>query len=432
MNELPSTWHVLYFPFKQICNVSQTLTMENLSVETNAIYLKPVPWDWRLIIQLILAIVGILGNSLVIHVFRRSRKLIQSSTNTLIAALATADLITSISIIPHPELSRIPENIAGHFYCKVVHSLSVMWISIVASVFTLTALSIERYAAIAYAVRYRNLFTLKASRVLIIGIWLAASVINTLSFYVTHLHQGQCKIEFPSTGFQIFIGLSFFLVEYFLPVTIMLVTNIRAIQLMQAQARSLSIKKGNVKSRHMLSLLRARRRIIIMLLIVIISFIICWSPDQFAFLAFNLGLVSFQYINGNLYKFFVVLAFTNSCINPIIYTFVNKNFREAVKQHLPASWRQSKYKENALFEIPFDDPGTTRTKISHNGSSDANIETKGSDFNVWNASLLISKLRKQDNHSVSCSIATPLRVPIWRINFNDLTCLSMMFHLIVI
>ncbi|XP_072038651.1 galanin receptor 2b-like [Amphiura filiformis] len=348
--------------------------MENTST-SEPIYLVPIQWDWRPVIQLILAIIGIIGNSIVIHVYLRSRKLIKSSTNTLIAALAIADLITSICIIPHPLLSRVPNTTAGHFYCKVVYSSNIMWVSIVASIFTLTAVSVERFVAIRYPSRYRSLLSLKVTRIIIVSIWLAAFIINTFSYYVTHLHQGQCIVEFPSMGFQIFLGTSLFLIEYLIPMIIMLIANVRTIQILQEQGRNLSGERGSPKSLATVSVLRARRRVIIMLLIVIVSFVICWSPDQFAFLVFNWGLVPFRYLFGNLYRFFVVLAFANSCVNPIIYLFVNKNFREAIRQQLPSSLRSSrKYKENTLFEVPFDDSATKVSNAASQSHSDIDMK----------------------------------------------------------
>ena len=86
---------------------------------------------------------------MVIHVYLHTNgKFTKSVTNTFIAALAATDLVTSICLIPVPTLSRIPENVAGHIYCKLIYSHFVMWVSIVASVFSLTTLTIERYVAI--------------------------------------------------------------------------------------------------------------------------------------------------------------------------------------------------------------------------------------------------------------------------------------------
>ena len=321
----------------------------NSSSGSTDIFLVPVLWDWRFIIQLILAIIGILGNSIVIHVYRRTREMKHNTTNTFIAALAAADLVTSISIIPHPGLSRVPHNAIGSFYCKVVFTSNIMWISSTASVITLTMLPVERYVAVAFPTRYKLLqFSAKKTRLIILAIWVFAFVLNTFVYYETFVVNEQCVHIHPSITFQMYLGCALFIVKYLMPIIIMLAVNVRTIQLLNIQARSLTAGggggggcggkrgEGRPKGRPSLSLIRARRRVVNMLLIVIVTFIVCWSPDQFAFLACNLGWVHVAYYAfGPLYRVFVGMACANSCVNPIIYTLMNRNFRQALKQQLP-------------------------------------------------------------------------------------------------
>ena len=318
------------------------------------IYLVPVQWDWRLILQLILAIVGILGNALVIHVYLNTNtKFTKSVTNRFIAALAVADMITSICHIPIPTLSRIPDNFGGLFYCKIVINAFVMWVSIVASVFSLTTLAIERYVAIAHPIRYKKIFTVKTTRLIIVMIWISAFVFNSFIIYCNHLRNGVCYVDFGSVAFQRFIGASAFIVEYLVPIIVMLVTNVQSIRLLKVRSRSFTETPLETKSPN-LALLRARQRVINMVFTVIITFIICWSPDQFAFLAFNTGLVPVRYLDGIMYRAFVILAFANSCLNPLLYALTNKNFRRAIKQHLFRIKKRSNESINGLFDTPLD------------------------------------------------------------------------------
>ncbi|XP_072041661.1 galanin receptor 2a-like [Amphiura filiformis] len=303
---------------------------EDIASQTGPIHLVPVPWDWRLIIQLILAITGILGNSLVIHIYLNTRELKKKTTNTFIAALAGADLVTSISLTPFPLLSRVPENAIGAFYCRVVFSANIMWISIVASIFTLTTLAVERYVAVALPSRYRIIFNKRNTLFIIIAIWLFGIVINTFEYYGFFVVNQQCAYILPSTSFQKFLGVAVFLVEFLIPILIMLVTNCRTIQILNVNSASF-LGKADDQSRAAMSLLRARRRVVNMLMVVIITFIVCWSPDQIAYLVFNLGLVPVHYLFGPLYRAVVVLAFANSCLNPFIYVLTNNNFRRALR-----------------------------------------------------------------------------------------------------
>ena len=303
-------------------------SINNLT-QTHSTHLVPVPWDWRLILQLILAITGIIGNSLVIHIYLNTKELKRKTTNTFIAALAGADLVTSISLTPFPLLSFVPSNGLGDLYCRIVFSANVMWISIVASIFTLTILAVERYVAVAYPSRYGRIFTNKNTRIIIFLIWLSGIVINTFEYYGFFAINGQCWYILPSTQFQMFLGTGVFLIEYLIPIVIMLAANCRTIQILKANSASFR-GKSDEQSRAAMSLLRARRRVVNMLMVVIITFIVCWSPDQFAYLVFNLGLVPVEYLFGPIYRAFVALAFANSCLNPFIYVLTNNNFRKAL------------------------------------------------------------------------------------------------------
>ena len=340
------------------------------STESQKFFLVPVQWDWLSVVRLALAIIGILGNSLVIHIFRVNKELKGKPTNVFIAALAVADLITSIAIIPIPELSRVPQNIGGNFYCKVVFSSNVMWISIVASIGTLTTLSVERYIAVGFPSRYKRIFTQKNTVTSIMGIWLFVFALNTFLYYETEVVGGQCKHIHAGNNFQLFLGIAVFLVQYLIPVTIMLATNIRTIQLLQKQAKSL-IGNDN-KNTPAVTVLRARRHVVYTLLVVIIAFIISWTPDQIAYLGFNLGLVPPEFVYSNLNHALVVWAFTNSCYNPAIYIITNKNFRQAFYDLFQSCKRplasNTQSKRTALFYTPLEVGDVNRSEGGVNTS----------------------------------------------------------------
>ena len=206
-----------------------------------------------------------------------------------------------------------------------------MWISIVASIFTLTMLAIERYTAVAYPSRYKIIFTKANTKRMIFGIWMLGLVINTFEYYGFFVGaDGQCMYQLPSPEFQMFLGVAVFLAEFLIPILIMLVTSLRTVQILNDKSAALR-GKADDQSMAALSLLRIRRRVVNMLLVVIITFIVCWSPDQIAYLVFNLGLVPVNYLFGTMYRAFVALAFANSCLNPFIYMLTNNNFRRAFK-----------------------------------------------------------------------------------------------------
>ncbi len=296
-----------------------------------------ITWDWFFIVKLILALFGILGNALVIVVY--IKKLRNSNSNKLIALLAVADLLTSVATIPKPSLGMVPNTAAGKAYCKIIQSDVIMWISIVASIFTLTLLSLERYFAVVRPGKHQSAFNKARLRNYVVGVWVSAVILNCGSFYVTHVsEENMCVLIWPSPTFQGFYGVTLFILEFVIPVSVMVVSHFHAIRELKKQADAL-LARNESQSSPAFSLLRSRRRVIRMVLIVVITFIVCWGPDQIGFLVLNLGGLSPSYFRSLTYRSFTVLAFINSCANPIIYICLNKNFRVGVAKLNPCSAR---------------------------------------------------------------------------------------------
>ncbi|XP_076336106.1 cholecystokinin receptor-like [Tachypleus tridentatus] len=93
-------------------------------------------------------------------------------------------------------------------------------------------------------------------------------------------------------------------------------TNIRSVQAVSNQERSLSQK----------------RRVIKMLFVVVLEFFLCWSPIYVlnTITLFN-PVVVYQGLGYYGISFFHLLAYTSSCCNPITYCFMNSKFRENFK-----------------------------------------------------------------------------------------------------
>lgn len=108
------------------------------------------------IFEILVAIVAIVGNAMVIYVFRHERKL-RRRTNYYIVSLAIADLFVGLLGIPFAILAAIglPTNLHA---CLFTISLLVVLCTI--SIFCLVAVSVDRYWAILHPMAYsRNVRT---------------------------------------------------------------------------------------------------------------------------------------------------------------------------------------------------------------------------------------------------------------------------------
>ncbi|XP_038045015.1 delta-type opioid receptor-like [Patiria miniata] len=303
---------------------------------------EPITFDWKNILRIIFASVGIVGNTIVIIVYARKRgvgagrrtgrRVPRSATDTFLLNLACADLLTSVLIIPRPYFSRVEDRPLGHAYCRLVNSDVFLWTSIVASVFTLTFVSVERCLAIVYPLKYRRIFSGNRARTISLCIWCLSFILNTFNIYCVSVDPVAlvCISAYPTVGYQGFVGAGLFIAEFFVPMIVMIVTHVMAIRALRAHARTL-LSRNESPNSPAYSLLNTRRKIIEMLLAVVVTFILCWSGDQVLFLAYNLGMTDPNYLATETYQAFFLLAFVNSCANPIIYTFKNQKFRHAVK-----------------------------------------------------------------------------------------------------
>ena len=292
-----------------------------------------IVWNWKSYLQLAMAVIGIVGNSLVICVYIRKLHF-HIAKNTLILNLAVADLLTSVFIIPLPKLTHIGHTAFGEFYCSFAWSGVTLWICIVGSVYTLTMLSVERYLAVVYPIKYRMLFVGARPKVVIAAVWILSTLVNVYIAFIANNKESRCIIVWPWVKFQAIFGVFLFLAEFFIPMVIMLVAHTRTIYSLRMQAANLRQSRGQSRSARnspSIALLRTRRKVIETLFLVVIIFIVCWLPDQMAYMLYNLGVLEDAYLSTHLYDFFVLLAFVNSCVNPIIYTFKNKEFRHSLK-----------------------------------------------------------------------------------------------------
>lgn len=110
---------------------------------------------------------GVLGNSLVITVLARSKPgKPRSTTNLFILNLSIADLAYLLFCIPfQATVYALPTWVLGAFICKFTHYFFT--VSMLVSIFTLAAMSVDRYVAIVHS---RRSSSLRVSRNALLGV----------------------------------------------------------------------------------------------------------------------------------------------------------------------------------------------------------------------------------------------------------------------
>ncbi|XP_013913587.1 PREDICTED: galanin receptor type 2-like, partial [Thamnophis sirtalis] len=146
--------------------MNRSLTLLNSSgvSESSSLISVIIPLVYSLIF-----LIGTVGNSLVLAVLLRNGQ-VNNTTNLFILNLGVADLCFIVFCVPfQATIYSLDDWIFGPFMCKAVHFF--IYLTMYASSFTLTTVSLDRYLAIRYPLHSRELRTPKNAVIAICFIW---------------------------------------------------------------------------------------------------------------------------------------------------------------------------------------------------------------------------------------------------------------------
>ncbi|XP_063620441.1 adenosine receptor A2b [Cydia splendana] len=283
-------------------------------------------------LEILVALVAIIGNAMVIHVFRRDRRL-RRRTNYYIVSLAVADLLVGLLGIPFAILASVglPRNLHA---CLFTVSLLVMLCTI--SIFCLVAVSVDRYWAILHPMCYSRNVRTKTAIIIISVCWVAGAGVGFLPLLGWH-----AAVD-PDVGcyFVEVMDYNFLLFLYF--ATIMTPSVLlaafyahiyRVVVKQMSEVMTVQGTNGRVTGGTMLRVLGAAQKREVKatqnLAVIVFFFMVCWIPLYTinAINAFKPDL----HIPNLLTDFCIILSHLNSAINPLLYAYHLKDFRAALK-----------------------------------------------------------------------------------------------------
>ncbi|XP_029186246.2 QRFP-like peptide receptor [Acropora millepora] len=277
---------------------------------------------FKLTLYAIIFLISAMGNVLVCIIILKRRKM-KTVTNYFILNLALADLtLTLICIpfdIPVQEMNyRWPY---GSFMCRILYPLQTM--SLFASVFTLTAVSLTRYWAILYPLR-RQLTTTTAKSVIAI-IWLLSLI--PVSPYISVLRideTGICNEHWGKQGNRKIYTVALFIAQYAVPLSIIAAAYVSI-------GRELGRKNSDGLENKFLQNAKNEEatKVIRMLVAVTILFAVCVLPTNVMWLWLDFDNADQHFPQfWEVVAFCNILTFSNSAANPVCYLITNANYRK--------------------------------------------------------------------------------------------------------
>ncbi|AWO97528.1 Cholecystokinin type 1 receptor [Scophthalmus maximus] len=136
---------------------------------------KDINQTVRIVLYSLIFLLSVLGNSLIIAVLVRNRRM-RTVTNLFLLSLAVSDLMVSLVCVPFtliPNLMR--DFVFGTGMCKLV--MYFMGVSVSISTFNLVAISLERYSAICNPLTSRAWQTKSHAAKVITATWVASFIL---------------------------------------------------------------------------------------------------------------------------------------------------------------------------------------------------------------------------------------------------------------
>ncbi|XP_070544554.1 tachykinin-like peptides receptor 99D isoform X2 [Ptychodera flava] len=290
---------------------------------------------WSLLFG-VMIVIAAGGNIIVVWIVLAHRRM-RTVTNYFLVNLAIADAMVATLNVPF-NFSFLLNNIwyFGFVYCKIARCLGVL--TVIASVFTLSAIAVDRYIAIVHPMRPR--MSKSRAKTIIAFVWVIATIICLPLLIYARTKDLPCKdgkrticiLEWPDgtfSDYDFWYNVASMILAYFLPLSAMAVSyTIVGIKLWVSHA------PGESSSRHR-EQLKAKRKVVKMMIVVVLLFAICWLPVHVYILLgrHHREIYRSEHIQ-EIYMFIYWLAMSNSMTNPFIYCWMNDRFRKGFKKAL--------------------------------------------------------------------------------------------------
>ncbi|XP_053316240.1 neuromedin-B receptor [Spea bombifrons] len=291
-------------------------------------------------LYLIIIMVGLLGNITLVKIFITNSAM-RSVPNIFISSLAVGDLLLLATCVPVDAFRFFFEEwMLGEVCCKLIPAIQLTSVGV--SVFTLTALSADRYKAIVKPMDIQTssavLWTcVKATAIWIISVLLA--VPEAVFSEVAHINATDNVSFTACIPYPLYDELHpkihsvlIFLVYYLVPLTIISIYYYHI-------ARTLIKSAHNIPgefSEHSKRQMETRKRLAKIVLVFVGCFALCWFPNHVLYMYRSFNYKEIDPSLGHMIITLVarVLSFSNSCVNPFALYLLSQSFRRHFNSQL--------------------------------------------------------------------------------------------------
>lgn len=316
--------------------------------------------------------VGLVGNSCLVFIISRQKEM-RNVTNILIANLSCSDILMCVVCLPVTVIYTLMDRwILGEALCKVTPFVQCM--SVTVSIFSLVLIALERHQLIIHPTGWTPVAG--HSYLAVAVTWMVACFISLpfLSFSILTNEPFQnlsipfnpfsdhaiCMELWPSERNRLAYTTSLLLFQYCLPLLLILLCYLRIFLRLRLRRKDMAEQASDARQRKA----RNAQRVNTMLVAIVVAFALCWLPLNVfntLFDWYHQALPACQH--DVIFSACHLTAMASTCVNPVVYGFLNSNFQKELKamlQRCRCCWGVPESYES----FPLSTVGTDVTKVS--------------------------------------------------------------------
>ncbi|XP_074416230.1 adenosine receptor A1 [Sinocyclocheilus rhinocerous] len=280
-----------------------------------------------MIAELVIALLSTVGNLLVCVAVGLNRKL-QTVTNYFLVSLAVADICVGSLAIPCAIMTDL--GIPRHNLYLCLLMLSVLIMLTQSSIFSLLAVAIERYIAIFMPFQYHRLMTPRNAVLVLCFTWTLAFLIGLVPLMGWHKPP-------PESGYCFFVlvvDMTYMVYFNFFacvltPLVVMFLIYAQIFVTVKRQMRRIAAERGSAANTEGTTKMKKEMKMATSLFLVLFLFTSCWIPLHI--INCFLLLCPSCPVPLPLLLTAIILSHANSAVNPFLYAYKMKTFRNAFK-----------------------------------------------------------------------------------------------------